>query len=503
VQGSNALALKKKYGVLANYIPEIGQVAKMNGIDSASKLGTEKMFVMACAMQNVEKTLRKYGISIKNPRTGVTAGLVNSVGTETSGLAGHAARFISLITADILINLTAYDHVVVFPMKARTSLFTYPQYVYGTNKGEYRQGEFMRDIWSTNRQSSTYISSIVAREGYTILTGDNEVSFEFETPNMIVGTASITVGTETATQAQDGTWTNPTAATFTVTQTDNEVTVTLAAAATADTPVQVTYAYNNETVPRPMVPTINVVLKKIQLYAEFYQIQIAYDLFADFESDNDYGFSIKTNLPEQAALEVKAEIDRLVYDKLEDLAESTTTADEVKLLTVDFTTDGVTAQFADVMKYRFGKIISRGEQTFLGRTGKQGLKNLIFGPAVLDILSAVMANVTEQADAFGPYKAGVYAGRGIYIDPYLTAEPWIDPKTQVASDTKRQSPVIFVAKSKDGKRAPLVLGEYMPIVPTAGLDLPDFTSMKGWATSCVVEVLNAVLVAYGLIVTEW
>lgn len=479
----------KTASVLASYMPRIERAAKRQST-TASALGKERMFVMAQAMANVDKLLRKQGITINKS---VSAGMINSVGTETGGLAGHAARFISLITADILVNLTAYDHVVVFPMKARTSLFVYPKYTYGTNKGEYRQGELIRDVFEATRQSSTYVSGIVTREAYLIKNTTQEVTFELETPNAIPGTASITVGTKTATQNADGTtWTDPDSG-FGVTQDGTEITVRLDETATADTTVQVTYAYDNEKIPRHMVPTINVELATIQLYAKFYQIQIAYDLFADFESDNDYGFSVSGQLPEQAALEVKAEIDRLVYDKLEETAQKVTTAEEQQLLNIDFSFGEQTRDFTDIIKFRLGKLIGRLNQMFIKRTGRsQGLKNLIFGPEALDFLTAVVSNSTDSPDAFGPYKLGTYGNVGIYIDPYLQG-------TVNSGESKVKCPVVAVAKSKDGKRAPLVLGEYMPLVPTNKLELPDFTSMQGWATACAVEVLNDILVAYGQI----
>lgn len=475
----------KTLSVLASYMPRIERAAKRQGVQ-ASRLGKEKMFVMAQAMSNVERLLKKQGIVINKP---VQAGMMNSVGTETGGLAGHAARFISLITADILVNLTAYDHVVVFPMKARTSLFVYPKYTYGTNKGEYRQGELIRDVFEASRQSSTYVSSVVHRETYQIADGETDVTFEQEAPNAIVGTASITVGTQTATQNQDATWKNPSDG-FTVTQTGSEITVTLTAAAEEDTTVQITYAYDNEKIPRHMVPTINVELASITLYAKFYQIQIAYDLFADFEADNDYGFSVSGQLPEQAALEVKAEIDRLVYDRLAEVSRSVTTAEELGKLAIDMSFGDQTREFTDVIKFRMGKLISRFNQIFITRTGRsQGLKNLIFGIEALDFLTAIVDGAKDSPDAFGPYKLGNYSNVGIYIDPYLTTDT-------AATGGKIYCPVIAVSKSRDGKRAPLVLGEYMPLVPTNKLDLPDFTAMQGWATACALEVLNEVLCAY-------
>ena len=467
-----------KQTVLAKLMPRIENSAKRMGT-TASKLGTNRVFVMAQSMMNLEKLLKRNGINVR-------AGMTNSVGTATSGLAGHIARFVSLISADILVNLTAYDHVAVFPMKARNCVFVYPKYVYGTNKGEYRQGGLIRDVFEATKQSSTYISKNVTREAYMIAAADDEVTFVPETPNPIVGTLSITVGSETVTQGTGGTWAVGTA--FTVTEVSGEITVELAAAATADTTVQLTYAYNNEQLPRAMVPTINVELGRIQLEAEFFQIQIAYDMYADFEADNDYGFSIKSELPEQAALEVKAEIDRLVYDKLYTLSDSNTTPAESTLLTVDFTEGDETKDFSDVIKYRLGKLISRFNQTFLDRTKKQGLKNLIFGASALDVLYAVVDSAADQTEAFGPYKLGVFKNIGIYIDPELGSTTTLSIKSV---------PVIGVAKSKDGKRAPLVLGEYMPLVPTNQLNLPDFTSMQGFATACCVEELNGVLVALG------
>lgn len=482
----NAAKSNNKVSVLAAYMPRIDRAAKRQGVN-ASALGKEKMFVMAQAMANVEKLLKKQGINIGKP---VSAGMLNSVGTETGGLAGHAARFISLITADILVNLTAYDHVVVFPMKARTSLFVYPKYTYGTNKGEYRQGELIRDVFESSRQSSTYVGSIVTREAYEIAKSSQEITFEPEAPNPVVGTMTIECGTAKAVQKADGTWTQPAGSEFTVAQDGAEITVTLAAQATSVTPVLVTYAYDNEKIPRHMVPTINVELATIQLYAKFYQIQIAYDLFADFESDNDYGFSISGQLPEQAALEVKAEIDRLVYDKLEETAVGVTTEDEQEKLTVDFSFGDETRDFTDIIKRRLGKLIARFNQLFIKRTGRsQGLKNLIFAPEALDFLTAVVENAADSPDAFGPYKMGTFSNVGIYIDPYLATDT-------EAGAGKIACPVIGVAKSRDGKRAPLVLGEYMPLVPTNKLELPDFTAMQGWATACAVEVLNDILCGY-------
>lgn len=475
----------KTVSVLASYMPRIERAAKRQGVQ-ASSLGKEKMFVMAQAMQNVEKLLKKQGITINKP---VSAGMLNSVGTETGGLAGHAARFISLITADILVNLTAYDHVVVFPMKARTSLFVYPKYTYGTNKGEYRQGELIRDIFESSRQSSTYVGALVTREAYEVPASSQEITFEPEAPNPVTGTMTIECGTGKAIQNPDGTWTQPTSD-FTVSQDGTEITVTLGAETPTALPVLVTYAYDNEKIPRHMVPTINVELATIQLYAKFYQIQIAYDLFADFESDNDYGFSISGQLPEQAALEVKAEIDRLVYDKLEETAVGVTTEEEQEKLAIDFSYGDQTRDFSDIIKYRLGKLIARFNQLFIKRTGRsQGLKNLIFAPEALDFLTAVVDNATDSPDAFGPYKLGSYSNVGIYIDPYLATD------TEADTD-KIACPVIGVAKSRDGKRAPLVLGEYMPLVPTNKLELPDFTAMQGWATACAVEVLNDILCGY-------
>jgi hypothetical protein len=198
-------------------------------------------------------------------------------------------------------------------------------------------------------------------------------------------------------------------------------------------------------------------------------------------------------LPEQAALEVKAEIDRLVYDKLTDVSANATTADEAALLSMNFVENNATDNFKDVMTVRFAKIIARANRVFLARTGRQGLRNLIFGPDALDILTIVVDNASDQTDAFGPYKIGTFRNIGLYVDPFLHAD-----QTGVTAG-QIKVPVIAVSKSQDGKRAPLVLGEYMPLTPTNNLQLPDFTNMQGWATSCVVEVLNDVLCAQGSI----
>ena len=91
--GGTRPPMNKAMAVLAAYRPRISTAAERQKTN-ISKLSLEQQFVMACAMDNTDRMLRKAGFK-------VTAGMANSVGTMTSGLAGHAARFISLISANI------------------------------------------------------------------------------------------------------------------------------------------------------------------------------------------------------------------------------------------------------------------------------------------------------------------------------------------------------------------------------------------------------------------
>lgn len=478
----------------------------------ASAMDAQRTATAAQMVANTALFAKKFGVK-------VAAGMVNSAGTGSDGLAGHVARTIQLLGPIIQYNTTGFDHVVVFPMKTRNVVFTYPELYYGTNKGGHRQGDLIRSPFAVSPQSSTFVSKNVGNtakqlgvaaeaEAYKIATGQNEIAFIPETPNAIMNTMRIAIGSDTA--YFNGTaWVNP--STFTVTQTGEEISVVLAANATADTPVFVSYQYDNEKLPRGMVPTIGARLGKIAMQAEFYQVQIICDAYAEWEAKNDYGYKLTDALMEQAPLEVSYAISRIIYDNLYKLAVENTSAVELEETIIDFRAPEHTHLFADIIKQNMGKLISAVDTVLRTRTGKYGLTNLTFGPHATRILNALFANSNVDGKKAGAYKMGTFAQVDVYIDDQLPVTKLVkdsDGKiTEIAIDeltpagsTRVGFRVPYFGDCKEGKIAAGVWGEYMSIVPTDEMFVPSFEKWKGFATAGAFAELNGMLAVAGSII---
>jgi hypothetical protein len=507
--GGTPLSLKRnKVGVTAALMSE---GMKKFGI-TASRLDRQRSSVAAQMIANTALFAKKYGIK-------VNAGMVNSVGTGTEGLADHVARTITLLGPIIQYNTTGFDHVVVFPMKTRNCTFVYPELYYATNKGGYKQGDLIRSPFKTTPQTATYPTKHIGDptktlgvsanpETYVIATGDDEVSFVLQTPNAIQNTIRVGVGTAIA--YHNGTaWINPSA--FTVTQTGDEITVTLVADATADTPVFVSYNYDNEKLPRGMVPTLGARLGHIPMSAEFIQVQIICDAYADFEARNDFGYKLVDALIEQAPLEVSYTISRLIYNGLYELAEKNTTAAEYEETIVDFRAPNSTYLFENIVKQNLGTLISTVDNVIRRRTGRYGLTNLTFGAQATRILNAVFADDRSDGARSGAYKLGTFAKTGIYIDDLLpvtklvqaangaVSEISLDTVTPAGS-TRVGFKIPFFGDCKSGNIAAAVYGEYMSIVPTDEMFVPSFEKWKGFATAGAFAELNGMLAVAGAII---
>jgi hypothetical protein len=513
-QGLTTLAngkSKDKKAILASIMPAMQRSLKTHGV-SLDKLGNDRIIVAAQMILNTSKFAQKLGVK------GVHAGMVNSTATEASGLAGHVARTIMLLGPIIQYNTTGFDHVEVFPMKTRNFVHTYPEIYYATNKGSHRQGDLIRSPFETTAQSSTFTTKHIGSEykalgeaanpeTYIIAKSTDEITFELEQPNVVQGTVRIAIGSEVATQNTDGSWVSPSAS-YTVTQASTgELTVTLTDEAASDTPVFVSYNYDNEKLPRSMVPTIGVRLKKIPMEAEFYQVQIVYDAYADFEATNDYSYKLGAALNEQAPLEVTYTINRLIYDGLYSLAQQATSADELAETIMDFTQSEETRDFENVIKLRVGKLISRVDNVIQKRTGRYGLSNLTFGRRATEILNAVIPSSDPSGRKAGPYKLGAFGKTGIYIDPALQETKILNDGTQIAEGvtvpigkTVIGYKVPFFGDCKEGNIAAACWGEYMSLVPTDEMFIPSFEKMRGFATAGAFAEQNKVLAVAGAII---
>lgn len=487
----------------------------------AGKLDRQRSAVAAQMIANTALFAKKYGIK-------VNAGMVNSVGTGTDGLAGHIARTITLLGPIIQYNTTGFDHVVVFPMKTRNCTFAYPELYYATNKGGHQQGDLIRSPFRVTPQSSTFptkrigdptkpLGAAASPETYLIATGDDEVSFVLQTPNPIQKTIRISVGTDVA--FHNGTaWVNPTEDVegtptdiFTVTQTGDEITVTLADEATADTPVFVSYSYDNEKLPRGMVPTIGARIGHISMQAEFFQVQIICDAYADFEARNDYGYKLVDALIEQAPLEVSYTISRIIYDGLYKLAVDNTTDTELEETIIDFRVPGQTYLFENIIKQNLGSLVSAVDNVIRHRTGRYGLTNLTFGSHATRILNAIFADDRSDGEKSGAYKLGTFAKVGIYIDETLPVTKLVIDEDEVITEigldeatpegsTRLGFKVSYFGDCKRGNIAAGVWGEYMSIVPTDEMFVPSFEKWKGFATAGSFAPINGMLAVAGSII---
>lgn len=487
----------------------------------AGKLDRQRSAVAAQMVANTALFAKKFGVK-------VNAGMVNSVGTGADGLASHVARTITLLGPIIQYNTTGFDHVVVFPMKTRNCTFVYPELYYATNKGGYEQGDLIRSPFKVTPQSSTYptknigdptkqLGAAANPETYVIESGEDEVSFVLLTPNAIQNTVRIAVGSNVA-YYNGSAWVNPNNGAspavnyFTVTQVANgTITVTLPANATADTPVFVSYQYDNEKLPRSMVPTIGARLAHIPMQAEFYQVQIICDAYADFEARNDYGYKLVDALIEQAPLEVSYTISRIIYNELYKLAIDNTTVAELEETVIDFRVPEQTYLFENIVKQNLGILISAVDTVIRKRTGRYSLTNLTFGAQATRIFNSLFADTRADGEKSGAYKLGDFSKTGIYIDEEIPVTKLVknasNEISELSLDTATPSgstrigfKVPFFGDCKRGNIAAGVWGEYMSIVPTDEMFVPSFEKWKGFATAGAFAPLNGMLAVAGAII---
>ena len=85
----------------------------------------------------------------------------------------------------------------------------------------------------------------------------------------------------------------------------------------------------------------------------------------------------------------------------------------------------------------------------------------------------------------GPYFAGTLNGLKVYVHPGMA-----------------ESTFFLGVNSSDMATSAAVFAPYMPIIPSSLTDLPDGTSIQGWATMYDLKILNKDLLVGGKVVFE-
>lgn len=408
-----------------------GRIAVAEKVYAKSHAGatmdsTRKIMLAKC-LDNVTKFLNE---SIKSENA-----------TQRSDL-GEFKRFALNLTNVALPNLIAPDLVLVQPMSSMYGYINYIQYMYGTDKGETKNGTVVNDPFRLGAVDTKYTSAKVVE---TISEGQTELAW-----------APVVAGS--VEKYTDGVWT----------KVEGEY-----------VPVagdKVRYEYDNVVIPQTTVPTLRAEMKSMSLMAKARRIAVYYSQIAAFQAKTDYGFDLGDQLAEKAVGQLTYEIDTEVIELLKETAGT-----PVDGLTWSKT---LPVGVSKTEHYEgFTEIVEIARQMIYDRTKRFAPNYMVIASDVLPVLTFIKGFSAASAGSInGPYFAGTLNSLKVYVSPSMDAGEFM---VGVNGDDMMSSVAVY---------AP-----YMPVVPTSLLQYNDGGTTQGWSTMYDLKVLNKDLIIAGKI----
>ena len=200
---------------------------------------------------------------------------------------------------------------------------------------------------------------------------------------------------------------------------------------------------------------------------------------AAYEAKQDYGDDLPEQLSAQAVAELSYEIDNEVVSLLADNAEF---SEELVFNTTCPVGVGIREHYI-----KFLEIIEKAKKIVYLKTQKCVPNYMVCAADVKVVLACIpeafkASGVEKMA---GPYFAGTLNGLKVYVHPNM-----------------EDSTFFLGVNSSDMATSAAVFAPYMAIIPSSLTDLPDGTTIQGWATMYDLKLLNKDLLVSGKIVAE-
>lgn len=237
---------------------------------------------------------------------------------------------------------------------------------------------------------------------------------------------------------------------------------------------KVAYCYDNVQIPANDIPTINVEMKGIALFAKARRIAIHYSSIAAFQAKQDYGFDMAGGLEDQAVGRLQYEIDTEVVELLDNVAGTElSTLVWSKTLPVGVNKKDHYAGFAE--------IVELANVELYNRTQRFAATWMIIASDIKPILVMMDGfKAASTSNINGPYFCGTLNGIKVYVSPAFTAGRYV-----------------LGVNGNDYQSAVAVYAPYMPVIPTMLIEMPDGSNNQGFATMYDLKVLNPALCVAG------
>lgn len=254
--------------------------------------------------------------------------------------------------------------------------------------------------------------------------------------------------------------------------------------------VKATYQYDNENV-GPRTPgnggygyeygaqmgKMYLQLDEINLVAEAHELACYWSIYSAFAAQQEYGSNIGEMAKEAAMSEITAEINSIGFAELLKAAsyKPQFNWDASPVLTGAV----VPSDYLNMFKLK----LTQAAASIYQATHLAQPNRLIVGTNVKSYISMINGfKAASDEDNVGPYKAGTLDQFEVYCDPNYNPDTWV-----------------MCAKSQDIRRCSGLWGEYMPIVSTDALSLPNMSSGQGFATMFGHKITNEATIVSGKI----
>lgn len=398
--------------------------------------------------------------------------------TQASDI-GQYKRFALDVTTAAMVNLIAYDIVSVQPISNRIGMINYLKYTYGSTKGSITAGdEYSSALKFSGSSNPNYSSSYIEDEGVGTVSSGSTHTLAWAP--VIRGSLVITdgtdyygdvVGTGTSADIKKLVSGAPTGTKIGEIVYSTQV-ITFSGSLTS---AVAGYQYNNETVP-VQVPEINISIDTLPVTTKSRKLKAVYGMDAAFELYKEYGSDIDSMLIDNISSELGFETDsEIMLDLYNNAGANNGTAIEWSATL----TPGISQRehFES-----FNIALTRGSNIIYGDTRRARANFMIGGLDVITIVSSMPSFKSSGiTNPVGPYFVGTTVnGINVYANPFYSARKFV-----------------LGYKGNSILDAGYFYCPYMPIATTQMVQLADFSTQRGWATTYGTKLTNANLYLKG------
>lgn len=384
-----------------------------------------------------------------------------------------------VITA-VVPNLIAQDLVSVQPLNAKHGAIFYLNYLYGSNKGQIKQGEVYNDPFTGVEGNFNYTGELI--DGESLGLGDGtKTTFTTNLAYTPVRPGSVVIGSGsvTATDTGTGELVGVGISGGTIDYKTGAVSVTFASAPAVDVIPSAVYNYNMD-LSDVGVPQVDLDLKSVSIEAFPRKIRARWLLDAAFELQKTKGIDAESELVVALSSEIKHEIDGEMLNDIYKLAALTG-------FTWDAKNPGGGLAYTD-WKKTFIDLLTEMSNAVFKATKRIGANFIVAGLNVCNIIESLgtehfVPASLSQGQVNGPHFIGTLQNKyRVYKNPFYGDNNFL-----------------MGYKGSSYLDAGYVYAPYMPLYATPTTVLDDFVFRKGLATSYGKLMLNNKLYAKGTI----